>query len=157
MQVQTSGNNDTTSFKNIISYSVKGKDFRRNPKLAQKIIDKMKANNNFAYPDRIMKATIRSIDTMSISDLTSIMGYSCFEKPDVLRCPDCYAWIFLRERPNGNVFERMWKYIKAAFSFEGSQNKYEVEPYKLDGCDTNIVGAVDNLIKKIDMGFIPEK
>lgn len=151
MNVQQINNNDT-NFKAIISHKFRGHDFKKNPELAQKILERIIPNENFTYQGKQMRATIRSLDTNRALDMLAINT----ERPDLLS-EHCYAWIFLHEKPEGNAFQRMWKYIKGMLSDKDSQNRYDIEPYKIYGSDTTIEGAVIDLMQKIDKGCKPEK
>ena len=65
-------NNNDTNFKAIISHRFRGYDFKKNPELAQKILERMVPNENFTYQGKQMRATIRSLDTNRLSDMMPI-------------------------------------------------------------------------------------
>jgi len=153
MQVQPINNNNNTNFGAIMSFKVKGRDFKRNPEIAQKILMKFMSKDTFAYEGSIAKAVLKSKDYTRFST-QMIYGTDMPYNNSVS--------LLVYERPEGNMLKRTWKYIKAslayAFDKEKSSEAYiEVAPSELFAYGDSFEEAANEFIGKLDHKQIPSK
>lgn len=153
MQVQPINNNNNTNFGAIMSFKVKGRDFKRNPEIAQKILMKFMSKDTFAYEGSIAKAVLKSKDYTRFSTQMIYGTDMPFSNGVTLS---------VYERPDGNAAQRVWKYIKAslayAFNREKQSSTYrEVVPSELSGYGNSFKDAVKDMINQIDRNQIPSK
>jgi hypothetical protein len=151
MQVQTI--NDNTNFKAVVSYKVKGKDFKINPEAAQKIFQKFVPLDTYAFGGRTVDALLESHNYNSLSKQL-IYGTDMPFNNEVR--------LSFYEKPKGNMLTRAWKYIKASFAYGFSREKNskayaEVSPSEISGYGYNFNEAVYDLIAKINNKQIPTK
>ena len=145
--------NNSTNFGAIMSFKVVGRDFKRNPEMAQKILMKFMPKDTFAYEGSIAKAVLKSKDYTRFST-QMIYGTDMPYNNSIS--------LLVYEKPDGNMLARTWKYIKAslayAFDKEKSSEAYiEVAPSELFAFGDSFEEAANEFIDKLDHKQIPSK